>query len=119
MVDPFNKKRPREAAGGTKTGSWRSAKIGGVALPAFGSRRRIGGHLAGAAAFVANLAVLADDVEGIGAAVGATALGARHATAAAAALARLSGRFHPLTAIVRSFRQESDQRRFCFCTSSV
>ena len=57
------------------------AEISSVSGTSFMRVRRSLRHLSGAAAFVANLAVLPEDIERIGAAVRSAALRPRHATA--------------------------------------
>ena len=78
-----------------------SAEIGGVAGPAQGGGRRIGRHLPGTAAFVANLAMPTDDIEWIEAAIGAAALQPRRAAAAGATLAGFCGAGHRTAAARR------------------
>lgn len=68
-------------------GNERLADIGGVAGIASAAGRAICGQFATAAAAVADFAVLADNVERVGGAVGAPALGTRDAATALAALA--------------------------------
>ena len=71
-----------------------SAEIGSEAGTVFGAGRAVDGHLAAAAAAVADFAVPAENVERVGAAVGAAPPGARRAPAALAALARDWRRAH-------------------------
>jgi hypothetical protein len=85
-----------------------SGEVGDVARPSAGERARIGRNFSGAAAAVTNFHVLADNIEGVQAAIGAAAPGARDPAASPTALARLCCRAH--TAPVRSIVQSPEKR---------